>query len=95
MLTPVPPTSVLLLPDTLPTIPPLPPVMELPDPPALKTVVPALAPKSVAAAEPALMVSFGAAKTEVDLVVVIVLPPLEVSATAEAPGRTLSRHRCH
>jgi hypothetical protein len=84
MVLPVPPTKVELAPETVPTKPPAPPETELPEPEAVKCVTPELAPKIVDALE-ALTVSFGAAKTELGVVIVMLLLPPEVSATAVAP----------
>jgi hypothetical protein len=84
MLALVPPTRVELAPETVPTKPPAPPVMELPAPDAANFVTPELAPKIVDAAV-ALTVSFAAAKIELEVVTTIELLPLDVSATAVAP----------
>jgi hypothetical protein len=84
MLLPVPPTKVEFAPDTVPTKPPAPPLTELPEPEAVNLVTPELAPRMVDAVD-ALTVSLGAAKIELEVVTVMELPPLDVSATAVAP----------
>jgi hypothetical protein len=58
--------------------------MELFEPDAVNFVMPELAPRMVDAAE-ALTVSFGAAKIALDVVTVMELLPVDVSATAVAP----------
>ena len=64
-------------------MPPVPPVTDEPEPPIAKWLTPdPEAPKSVVAAAE-VIVSFGAAKTVAGLVVVMLLLPDDVSATAE------------
>jgi hypothetical protein len=64
--------------------------MELLAPLAVNWVTPESAPKMVVAAAPAEIVSFGAAKTAVDVVVVMALPPAVVSATTLAPDTVMA-----
>src|ERR1700761_2208173 len=85
MLMPVPPTSVLFEPEAVPTILPVPPVMDESAPEIEKWLSPPPdAPNRVVAAAE-LIVSLGAAKTALGVVVVMLFPPLDVSATAVAP----------